>query len=102
MPGGFTRSHKKYPNKPITKQPTINKPTIKDTITQGAAIGAGAAIGNTAVNGVLNTFSKATDTNNKCSELLKNFNNCMYSSNDVKLCQPYLDLLNNCISNSNN
>ena len=107
----------KQPNKvtPVQNQkPSVinnNSPSVGGMIGQGMALGAGAAIGNTMINGVMNTISgteekKDTNVDNtstfNCSKILDGYRNCMYSSNDITLCRQQLELFNMCIESNKN
>ena len=98
----------KKPRKPISKQPAIiPNNSMAGTIGQGVGIGAGAAMGNMAVNGLANAVSGSSETNNKqtqttftCNHILESFQNCMYSQNDTVLCKPQLELFNKCVEDN--
>jgi hypothetical protein len=95
---------------PVSKAPTVSQqPGMVGTIGQGVALGAGAAIGSSMINGVMNSVSsepnnKQTQTQNtfSCNNILESFQNCMYSHNDTVLCKPQLDLFNQCVQKNNN
>ena len=88
---------------PKTQQVVSGQPksSIIGTLGQGIAIGAGAAVGSTIVNGAINMLSsKGTNSeqnkNLNCQAIMESFQNCMYSRNDIEFCKPQLELFNNC------
>lgn len=112
MPSFYSRRSKrlptKKPRKPISKQPTtLSNNSMVGTIGQGVGIGAGAAMGNMAVNGLANAVSGDSETSDKqtqttfsCNHILESFQNCMYSQKDTVLCKPQLELFNKCIESN--
>uniref|UniRef100_A0A6C0J3D1 CHCH domain-containing protein n=1 Tax=viral metagenome TaxID=1070528 RepID=A0A6C0J3D1_9ZZZZ len=93
----------------INQQPTVNQqPTMTSTIGQGVALGTGAAIGSSMVHGAMDMMSgkqvenppvtQPVQQNNSfnCQQILESFQNCMYSTNDIEVCKPQLDLFKKC------
>ena len=106
MPSSKPTSNIKQPTKYTPKQPQVvsdqPKPSVMGTLGQGMAIGAGAAVGSTLVNGAIDMLSTKEESpkqnkNFNCQAIMESFQNCMYSRNDIELCKPQLELFNNCI-----
>lgn len=119
-----TRSYKqkqtqptKYKSNLPDKNSTNNtNPSVASTIGQGMSLGAGAAIGNAAVNGIFNSLSgssnndiqhsnqsnqnsheKNNDLSFKCDRIVNSFNECIQNNNTN--CHLYLDTFKECFEN---
>ena len=81
--------------------------SVLGNIGQGITFGAGAAIGNSMINSTIDAFSKPNENQNqtlptnqnKCDELINNFQECMKNTSNESMCTPYINMFNECIKN---
>ena len=94
-------------------------PSFLGSMAQGAAIGAGASLGSSMINGVMGMgnqnqsnqelnqsnqeFNQSNQefnqsNQNECNVIFKQFNECATNFNDLNTCKFYLDTFNNCVN----
>ena len=82
--------------------------SLISNIGQGITFGAGAAIGNSVINSTIDAFSKSNNeptnqipnsNNNKCDELITNFQECMKNASNETQCAYYINMFNECVKN---
>lgn len=86
---------------PVISQPkkVIKKNSISQTIGQGVALGAGAAVGSTIANSAINSLSSSQNENkSQCKDYFDAYRNCIYSNDDIILCNQAFEMLNNCMN----
>lgn len=102
---GRKSSVKKTLVTPVISQPkkikvkeNISNP-ISQTIGQGVAIGAGAAVGSAIADSAINSLSSSQkETNSQCQNYFDAYRNCIYSTDDIILCNQTFEMLNNCMN----
>lgn len=72
--------------------PTIQRPTMGQTIKEGFGLGVGVSVAQHAVNGVMNFLTPPKSSNPVENTNLQEYKKCMeYSSNDTDLCKKLLN-----------